>query len=210
MPSPALPSPEHRPRRPLPPPIDLSVSPIPLPAALTARGGPQAAPPRPALPCPASGTRRAPPARRPPGAVPSLRHSTPHASPEPPTCVRRRPPPAGGDSRPRMRSPSPASLSPGIRRIQAPPGKRGAPALRLLSGSSPPGAGSQLHRRVKNLLFIFFFPREIPRNLWEKSGTSHLTSSQNRFKLCSLQRRLVEAGSIPLEIQFNSLNAFTA
>lgn len=52
-------------------------------------------------------------------------------------------------------SPGPQRRPPacGIRRIQAPPGRRGAAALQFLSGSSPPGAGSQLHRRVK----IFFF-----------------------------------------------------
>lgn len=80
-------------------------------------------------------------------------HSCP---PDPPALPTAR----GGDTRPRMRTraapqpglcPAPRRRTPfgGIRRIQAPLGKRGAAALRFLLGSSPPGTGSGLHRRVK-------------------------------------------------------------
>lgn len=232
--SPALPTSEHR----APPPlIALSIPAFPhsppagAPAATHRPRGTSRRlrpPPRPASGAAPGGWGKAggSPARSPPRAgeerraAPSFRQGSPpgaaylcaevHSCPPDPPAL---PAARGGDTRPRMRTraapqpglcPAPRRRPPacGIRRIQEPPGKRGVAALRFLLGS--PRTGNRLRATPP-----CFFSREVPRNLWERSGTSHLTSSQNRLKLCSLQRRLVEAGSIPLEIQFNSLSAFT-
>lgn len=59
------------------------------------------------------------------------------------------------------------------------------------------------------VLLLFFSPVKFPGISGKGLGRLIPPSSPNRLKLCSFQRRLVEASSIPLEIRFNSLNAFT-
>lgn len=165
LPSPALPSRRrarppaatHRPRG-----APGRLRPPPRPASQAAPGGQGKArgSPAPRPPQAAGEIRAAPslPQGPPPGAN-YLCAEVPGSPPDPPAL------PAAGDTRPRMRtraaaqpglSSVPRRQPPacGIRRIQAPPGKRGAAALRFLSGSSPPGTGSRSQRRVA----IFFFP----------------------------------------------------
>lgn len=202
------------------------------PPRLTARGGPRGGSVRrPGLRAgllrEARGRRETPPPRshqEQPGIfgrpLPSLT-----AAPVPPTCVCgvARPPaePSRAPRRPPGATPGPACgpeqrlgpASPPVPSASRRPAASGASKRRREGGGRRHVCFCRAHPHREPApgyaAVLNFFSRKVPRNLWERSGTSHLTSSQNRLKLCSLQRRLVEAGSIPLEIQFNSLNAFT-